>query len=59
MIIKELFALMPDETQVLIFDRNKCDTVYEGDILHCTVVHKEYEIVWLRLGTNQLFVDVE
>ena len=58
MTIRELFALMPNGTQISIFDRNKCDTVYEGDILHCTV-QKEKEIIWLRLGTNQLFIDVE
>lgn len=58
MIIKELFALMPNETKVSIFDRNKCDTVYEGDILHCRTP-KEHEIIWLRLGTNQLFIEIE
>ena len=39
--IKNLFDLMPGSTKVSIFDRDKCDTVFEGDILHCRSGYKE------------------
>lgn len=59
MTIKQLFEVMPNTTKVSIFDRNKCDTVYEGDILHCRSGYKEREIAYIRLGNNELIIDVD
>lgn len=59
MTIKQLFELMPNTTRVSIFDRDKCDTVYEGEILHCRGGYKESIIAWVRLGTNELIIDIE
>lgn len=59
MTVKNLFELMPGETKVSLFDRDKCDTVYEGDILHCRSGYKEREIAWIRLGNNELVIEVE
>lgn len=59
MTIKQLFELMPNTTRVSIFDRDKCDTVYEGEILNCRSGYKEREIAWIRLGANELIIDVD
>ena len=42
-----------------LFERDKCDTVYEGDILYCRSGYKEREVTWIRLGNNELIIDVD
>lgn len=59
MTIKQLFELMPNTTKVSIFDRDKCDTVYEGEILYCRGGYKEREIAWIRLSDNKLIIDID
>lgn len=59
MTVKEIRDAVNMETIILIHDRLKEDTVYEGPERTMRTFWDDREVVWIRPYDQQLYLDIE
>lgn len=56
--IKELFDLLPFETDVYIYDRSKSEPIFDGQLMYSHGSYKRSEINYIRVGDRKLLIDI-